>query len=157
MESAKRKKRMERNITNAIVTMVGRENIATRNVINHVHILYIYSSCGTNYSVYNMLALNEIVHLICFSMPFFLSTLSPFCPFLFGSWMILPFYIATLCSNSHWIAKVLKRMHVGTVWLKQSWFQLFNSWLSPFCLHEVHINTPTLRYLTLKYATRNVS
>ena len=70
MESAKRKKGMERNIPNAIVTKGGRENIATRKVINEINILYIYSSCGTYYSVYSMLALNAIVHLICFSMPF---------------------------------------------------------------------------------------
>ena len=108
MESAKRKKGMERNIPNAIVTKGGRENIATRKVINEIHILYIYSSCGTYYSVYSMLALNAIVVLIYFSMPFFpVYTESPFCPFLFGPWMSLPFYIATLCSNSHWIAKII--------------------------------------------------
>ena len=49
MESVRRKKRMERNILNAIVTMGGREDIATRRVMHHLHILYIYSSCSTDY------------------------------------------------------------------------------------------------------------
>ena len=82
MESAKQKKRMERNIPNAIVTMVGRENIATRKVINHLHITYIFSSCGTNYSEYSMLALNGLltwfVLYACFSCLHWVSLLSSF-------------------------------------------------------------------------------
>ena len=149
-ESAKRKKRMERNIPNAIVTMDGRENIATRKVINHLHILYIYNSCGTYYNVYKWNCSPDLFLYAIFPV----YTECPVCPFLFGHWVILPFYIATLSSNSYWISKMQKRKNLTKTELI---LITFNSWLSLFYLHEVRINTPTLSSLTLTYAARNVS
>ena len=53
------------------------------------------------YWLYGMVALNENVHLNCFSISFLSSMCLHLCPFLFGPRKILPVYVATLCSNSH--------------------------------------------------------